>query len=319
MVEAEPPEVDLAAIREAASAIEKAAYRTPTVPASRDEEGIYLKLENLQRTGSFKVRGAYNAARQVPEAQRKRGFVTVSAGNHGQALAWAARRLDAPCTVWVPEDAVEAKVAKMQASGASIERMPHEEIMESMTTRSFPHAGEQTYVHPFADPGVLAGQGTVGLEILEDLDDVGTVLVPVGGGGLSSGIGTALKALRPEVEVYGVQSETSPALVESFEHGEARITGPPDTFADGIATDRVFSYMWPLLEEVLDGAFAVADGPIEDAMRHLARESNVVVEGAGAAALAVARERRDELAEPIVAVVSGGNVAADRLRTVLED
>lgn len=317
MEEVDPRSVDMEAIREAASAIADVAYATPTVPVSREEEGLLVKLEALQRTGSFKLRGAFNRMRQTSEAERAAGFVTVSAGNHGQAVAWAASRLGAPCTVWVPDDAVEAKVAKMEASGAKIRRMPHEEIMDALETRAFPHAEEETYIHPFADPAVIAGQGTVGLEIARDVEEVGTVLVPVGGGGLSSGVGTAIGALAPEAEVYGVQSTTSPALVESFEHGEARITGPPDTFADGVATDRVFAYMWPLLSERLDGAFAVDDADIARSMRHMATETNVVVEGAGAAALAAARRHREELAEPIVAVASGGNVSPERLAEVL--
>lgn len=309
--------VGLEAIREAAEAIDGVAWRTPLLPASRHEEGLLLKLEALQRTGAFKLRGAWNRMHRTTEAEREAGFVTISAGNHGQAVAWAAQHLQAPCTVWVPEDAVPDKVEKMRALGAKIRRLPHEEIMEAMETRSFERAGEATYIHPFGDPHVVAGQGTVGLEIVEALPEVGTVLVPVGGGGLASGIATAVDALAPEAAVYGVQSTTSPALAESFETGRAEITGPPDTFADGMATDRVFAYMWPLLRDRLEGALTVTDDELEAAIRHLATETHVVAEGAGAAALAAAWAHRDALDEPIVAVVSGGNLQPDQLAEIL--
>lgn len=304
-------------VETASKAVADVAWRTPLLPASRHEEEIYLKLEALQRTGSFKIRGAWNNMRQADASARDAGFVTVSAGNHGQAVAWSAGKLEAPCTVWVPEDAVEGKVEAMRALGASIERLPHEEIMETMVTRGFPKADEETYVHPFGDPRTVAGQGTVGLEILEDRPDVGTVLVPVGGGGLASGIGTAIQAKAPDADVYGVQVEGSAPLVESFRSGEAEVTGPPETVADGVATDRVFEYMWPLLSDRLDGALAVPEDLVLDAMGHLASECHVVAEGAGAVALAAAREHRDDLASPIVAVVSGGNVDRELLERVL--
>lgn len=310
--------VGLKDVENAAETIEGVAWRTPLLPASRHEEGISLKLEALQRTGAFKLRGAWNRMRQATEAERQAGFVTVSAGNHGQAVAWCARHLGAPCTVWVPEDAVQDKIDKMEALGASIRRLPHDEIMDAMQTTSFPHAGEATYVHPFGDPAIVAGQGTVGLEIVEDLPEVATILVPVGGGGLSSGVATAAKALQPDVQVYGVQSSTSPALARSFERGQAEITGPPDTFADGMATDRVFSYMWPVLKERLEGALTVTDDELEAAIRHLATETHVVAEGAGAAGLAAAQRYRDELDEPIVAVVSGGNLDPGKLASILQ-
>ncbi len=309
--------VGLKEIEAAAEAIEGAAWPTPLVPVSRNDEGLLVKLEALQRTGSFKLRGAWNRMQATSGAEREAGFVTVSAGNHGQAVAWAAQRLGAPCTVWVPEGAVQAKIDKMEALGATIERLPHEEIMDAMQTRSFPHAGEATYIHPFGDPLVIAGQGTVGLEIARALDRLGTVLVPVGGGGLSSGVATAIKALHPSAQVFGIQSSTSPALEASFAAGKATTTGPPDTFADGMATDRVFEYMWPLLGERLDGSLTVGDDEIASAIRHLASETHAVAEGAGAASVAAAWRYRDSLAEPIVAVVSGGNIQPELFARIL--
>lgn len=310
-------EVGLGEVQAAQARITGIAWRTPTLPMSRNDDEVQVKLECLQRTGSFKIRGAWNRMTQTSGEERKAGFVTVSAGNHGQAVAWAARRLGAPCTVWVPEDAVERKVEAMQALGATIKRLPHDQIMQTMVTQGFPRVENQTYIHPFGHPDTIAGQGTVALEILEDTPDVKTILVPVGGGGLSAGIATAVKAKAPQVTVLGVQSAGAPALPKSLEHDRPEITGKPDTIADGVATDRVFPYMWPILRERLDGALVATDDQIKQAMRHMAHEMHVIAEGAGAVALAVALAHRDQLEAPIVAVSSGGNVDPALLRELL--
>lgn len=310
--------VALKDIEEAARAVQGIAWRTPLLPASRDDDGrLLLKMEALQRCGSFKIRGAWNRMHRSTAAERRRGFVTVSAGNHGQAVAWSARKLGAPCTVWVPEGAVQRKVEAMKAMGAEVRSLPHQAIMDAMNTTAFPHDPDKTYIHPFGDPLVMAGAGTVGLEIVQDLPEVGTVLVPVGGGGLSSGIATAIKALRPGAKVFGVQAEGADPLPRSFESGQAEDSGAPRTLADGIAATRVFSYMWPVLRERLDGAMRVSDAELQKAMLHLAKECHVVAEGAGAAALAAAWKHRSDLEEPIVAVVSGGNVDPSLLARVL--
>jgi threonine dehydratase len=295
-------------IEDAAQRIRGIAWRTPLLPAGRDEEGLLLKMECLQRLGSFKIRGAWNRMSRLTEAERARGFVTASAGNHGQAVAWAARRLGAPCTVWVPETAVERKVRSMESMGAKVERLPHAAIMDAMRTPDFPHDPGKTYIHPFGHPHVVAGAGTTGLEILEDCPDVRTVLVPVGGGGLSGGIATAIKAKAPKARVLGVQAEGADPLPRSFEQDAPQDSGAPKTFADGMAATRVFDYMWPLLRARLDGAVRVSDAELQGAVLHLAQECHVVAEGAGAAGLAAAWKLRHDLEPPVVAVVSGGNV-----------
>jgi threonine dehydratase len=301
-------DVTLADIESAAKQVEGVAWRTPLLPASRDDETVLLKMEALQRTGSFKIRGAWNRMSLATEDERKRGFVTVSAGNHGQAVAWSARKLGAPCTVWVPEGAVQRKVDAMRAMGAVVKSLPHEEIMQSMATTEFPRAEGATYIHPFGDPLVMAGAGTVGLEIARERPDVRTVIVPVGGGGLVSGIATAVKTLLPRARVYAVQAAGADPLPQSFEQGKPVATGPPKTFADGMAATRVFEYMWPLLRARVDGALRVTDDELQRAVVHLAKESHIVAEGAGAGALAAAWQQRDRLDAPIACVASGGNV-----------
>lgn len=301
--------VGLKDVEEAARQVRGTAWRTPLLPASRDDDGrLLLKMEALQRLGSFKIRGAWNRMSRTTPEERELGFVTVSAGNHGQAVAWSARRLGAPCTVWVPEGAVQRKVESMRAMGAEVRSLPHQAIMDAMDTTEFPTDPGKTYIHPFGHPHVVAGAGTVGLEVAQDLPEVATVLVPVGGGGLSGGIATAVKALRPKARVYGVQAEGADPLPRSFESGQAEDSGPPRTFADGMAATRVFGYMWPLLRERLDGAMRVSDAELQRAVVHLAKECHVVAEGAGAAGLAAAWKHRGELEEPVVAVVSGGNL-----------
>lgn len=311
--------VGLKDVEAAERQIRGVAWRTPLVPASRDEDAIHLKLECLQRLGSFKIRGMWNRMAATTADERERGFVTVSAGNAGQAVAWAARRMGAPCRVWVPEGATRAKVESMRAMGADVRARPHEEIMDAMRDASLPDALAEgrTYVHPFGHPLVLAGHGVIGLEIVRDLPDVATVLVPVGGGGLSSGIATAVKALRPSARVLGVQAEGSAPLPLSFERGEPSRVEDPRTFADGMKASRVFDYMWPVLRARLDGAVRVSEDELAAAVRHLARESHVVAEGAGAAALAAAWTLRESVPGPVVAVVSGGNIDADLLARIL--
>lgn len=321
-------ELTLKLIEDAASRIRDVAWTTPLLPASRDEDGkVLLKMEALQRTGSFKLRGAWNRMSRMSEVETRRGFVTVSAGNHGQAVAWCARKLGAPCTVFVPEGAVARKVDAMRAMGADVRAKPHAEIMDAMRTTDLPFAEGRTYVHPFGDPLVAAGAGTVGLEICRQIEQIsidpgrsqgrvevaralpriGTVLVPVGGGGLALGVATAVKALHSTAKVFGVQAEGAGPLPKSFQTGKAEDVGAPRTFADGMAATRVFDYMWPLLRARLDGAFAVTDAQLQAAVVHLAKECHVVAEGAGAAGLAAARAHPD-VPGPAVCIVSGGNI-----------
>jgi threonine dehydratase len=297
----------LSEIEEASERIGGVAWRTPLYPASRNEAEIYLKLECLQRNGSFKIRGAWNRMSRTIPAERSRGFVTVSAGNHGQAVAWCARRLESRCVVWVPEDAVAKKVKAMEALGAVVKRIPHDKVMDSMTDDTWEKQPE-TYIHPFGDRNVIAGQGTIGLEILEDLPEVRTVIVPVGGGGLISGIAAAIKAKKPSVKVYGVQAKLAAPIVASYKSGKAEKIVAGKTFADGIATTMVFDYIWPLFKELVDGPLSVSEEEMQDAIRHLVNEVHVVAEGAGASSLAAAWKHRDGFEKPIACVISGGNI-----------
>lgn len=293
-------------IAEARRALRGVAWRTPLLPASRDEEHVFLKLECLQRTGSFKIRGAWNRMSRVDSPGLRRGFVTTSAGNHGQAVAWCARKLGARCVVHVPDNAVQRKVDSILSMGAEVVKKPHEEIMESMTDDRLQKLS-MTYIHPFGDRQVMAGQGTVGLEVLEDMPDVRSVVVPVGGGGLINGIAFALKGRKPTISIYGVQAEGAAPLPKSLASGRAEDMGHPRTIADGIAATRVFDYMLPLFRENVDGVLTVSDEEIRYSMRHLASECHVVAEPAGAASLAAVRKYRERLQGPVVAVVSGGN------------
>jgi threonine dehydratase len=307
MPRAEDIAVTIADIEDARGRVREAAWRTPLVPFSRDDDRIRLKLECLQRTGSFKVRGAWNRMSRSTEAERKRGFVTISAGNHGQAVAWCARRLGSTCTVWVPDTAVKRKVDAIRSMGAAIKTMPHEKIMDAMVGDAF-QKDPQVFIHPFGDRLVMAGQGTIGLEIVEDLPDVGSIIVPVGGGGLSVGIATAVKATRPKAKVFGVQAAEAGPLPKSWASGKAERVGPPKTIADGIAASVVFEYMFPHLRRTLDGVFSVSEEELRRGVRHLAVESHAVAEAAGASSLAAALQQRGKIPEPIVCVVSGGNI-----------
>jgi threonine dehydratase len=319
MPRAEDLRVSLADIEDARKRIAGVAWRTPLLPASRHDDGkTYVKLECLQRTGSFKLRGAWNRMSRATKDDLKRGFVTVSAGNHGQAVAWSAQKLGASCTVYVPDKAVERKVKSMEAMGAKIIRRPHEDIMQSMTDDRMERLG-MTYIHPFADKHIIAGQATVGLEILEDLPDVRTVIVPVGGGGLVNGIAYAIHAKRPGVEIYGVQAEGAAPLPISLSTGQAEHVGAPKTIADGIAASMVFDYMLPLFKENLTAALVVTDDEIRTAMKQLMKECHAMPEPAGASSLAAALKHKGELAEPIACVVSGGNADPALLAEVLSN
>jgi len=276
---------------------------------------IYLKLENLQPTGSFKVRGAGNALLSAAPAQLRDGVWTASAGNMGQALAWYARRLGIACTVVVPEDAPEVKVEAIRCQAAGIIKVPFADYQTIQ--REGGRAGMKgRLVHPFADEAVMAGNGTLGLEILEDLPEVDTVLVPYGGGGLSCGIAASIKAARPEVRVEAVEVATAAPLTASLSAGRPVEVPYRSSFVSGMGAPSVFPQMWPLASRLLDAARAVPLAEVAGAIRLLAERQHVIAEGAGAVALAAA------LAEPagkkVVCVVSGGNLDAGYLTKIIQ-
>jgi threonine dehydratase len=316
MPRAEDIAVTLSDIEEARERIKGVAWKTPLVPMSRDDDGIHLKLECLQRTGSFKIRGAWNRMSRVTAGEKKRGFVTVSAGNHGQAVAWSARHLKSSCTVWVPDTAVQRKVDAIKAMGATIKTMPHDQIMESMVGDKFAK-DPQVFIHPFGDRYITAGQGTIGLEILESLPEAGSIIVPVGGGGLSYGIAVAAKAKKRGLKVFGVQAAAAAPLERSWKSGKPERTATPKTIADGIGASVVFDYMFPLLRSSLDGVFTVSEEELRKAVRHLGSESHVVAEAAGASSLAAALQQRGKIPGPIACVVSGGNIAPELFSDIL--
>jgi threonine dehydratase len=307
----------LAAIQSARRRLGETILRTPLVRLQLDDVPgeIYLKLENLQPTGSFKVRGAGNALLSAAPSEIKNGVWTASAGNMGQALAWFARALGIACTVVVPDDAPEVKVGAIQRLGAKVAKVPFSNYQSIQRDGGHPDM-KGRLIHPFADEAVMAGNGTIGLEILEDLPDVDTVLVPYGGGGLSCGIAAAIRASRPGARVEAVEVATAAPLTGSLAAGKPVEAPYHSSFVSGMGAPFVFPQMWPLAEHLLDGSRVVELAQVAVAIRLLAERHHILVEGAGAVALAAS------LAEPqgkkVVCVASGGNIAADHLIKILQ-
>jgi threonine dehydratase len=301
--------VTIADIWAARPVVMEAAIRTPLVRLQVDDAPaeIYLKLENLQPIGSFKLRGAWNAMRALPREALERGVLTASAGNMAQGVAYAARRFGVPCTVIAPENAPEAKERAVLRLGAEFHREPRERWWQTFQERTFPGLEERTFVHAFDDDLVMAGNGTIALEILEDLPDVDTVVVPFGGGGLASGIATGLRALKPAARVYAAEVETAAPLIASLNAGEARIVEYAPSFVDGIGSTMVFPRMWELARALLDGALVASVAQAEDAVRLLAERQRVIAEGAAACAVAVALAGQAG-AGKVVCIISGGNI-----------
>ncbi len=308
------------AIEEIRAARERLAgrvLRTPLVRLDLPEQPgtIYLKLENLQPIGSFKLRGALNAVLQSDPDDLRAGVVTASAGNMGQGVAWAARELGLRCTVVVPEHAPETKLAAIQRLGGTVVKVPYERWWRAIAESRFPGA-DGVFIHPVQDERVMAGNGTIGLEIFEDLPAVDRVLVPFGGGGLSVGIASAMKALQPAAAVYAVEPATGAPLTAALAAGEPRPVEYRVSFVDGSGAPALLPAMWERAEGLLDGAFAVPLDETAAAVRLLASRARVVAEGAGALALAAALGQ-GQGADKVVCVVSGGNIDASKLAQIL--
>jgi threo-3-hydroxy-L-aspartate ammonia-lyase len=298
-------------IRQAAERIRGVAVRTPLL---QWDEQTWLKAESLQPIGAFKIRGAYNKVARLTEAERARGIVTYSSGNHAQAVARAARLLGARAVICMPEDAPAVKVEGVRRDGAEIVFTAPGSEERHRVALELVQASGYVMVEPYDDPAVIAGQGTCGLEIAEDLPSVTSVLVPVSGGGLSSGVATALKALRPDARVIGVEPELAADARESLERGE-RVTWPAEltgrTMADGLRNQSLGSLTFEHLRRHLDAIVTVSEDEIADAMRQLATRARLVIEPSGAASLAAHLSGRVPSArddEARVVVLSGGNV-----------
>lgn len=289
-------------------------FRTPLVPLNGYPD-IFLKLENLQPIGSFKIRGSGNAMEIAGAVRLREGVFTASAGNMAQGVAWNAKRLGVNCTSIVPDNAPETKLAAIQRLKGSILRVPYEEWWEVLKTGQFPGLGG-LFIHPVSDPAVMAGNGTIGLEILEDLPDVQTILIPYGGGGLSCGIASAIRALKQNVTIYACEVETAAPLSASWKAGEPSVIQHQASFVDGIGGKSVLAEMWPLARNLLDGSIVVTLQQICSAIRLLIERNRVVAEGAGAASLAGALASR--ATGKTVCVISGGNIDTAKLAAILE-
>ena len=293
------------------------ALRTPMVRLNVDSTPaeIYLKLEMLQPIGSFKIRGAANVVAQMSRAEMAGGVWTASAGNMGQALAWCAREQGVPCTVVVPETAPETKVNAIRRYGASMVTVSLEEFFETFATRQREGLAG-TFVHAFSDRRMMAGNGSIGLEILEDLPDVDVIVAPYGGGGLSCGVASAAKAISPHVKVFACEPDTGAPLHASWGKGSPVVPPFTRTFVDGAGGQRVYPEMLELASTLLDGALAVPVDSVAAAIRQLAGRNHIVAEGAGALSVAAAMEGLAGGGK-VCCVVSGGNIDASVLASIL--
>lgn len=296
--------IELADIEAARTRIAGTVLRTPLV---RYDERIWLKLENLQPTNAYKIRGAANAVAALSEEERARGVWTVSAGNAGQGVAYAARAFGVPCTVVAIETAPQTKLDRMRALGATLVPVTYDEAWVACENHAFAGAAG-TFIHPFDNHDFVAGHGTMGLEILEDCPEVATVICAIGGGGLISGVGSAIKARRPEAKVLGAEPETAaPYALSLREGGPQKFSGWQASFVDGAGGKSVTYRMWQRMRPVTDGTITVTLDQTRDAMRRIAETSRTIAEGAGALSLAAALSDPG-IEGPIVCVVSGGNI-----------
>ncbi|HTT30032.1 MAG TPA: threonine/serine dehydratase [Solirubrobacteraceae bacterium] len=312
--------IDLAEIEAARARIADVAVRTPLVPLGAEEvpadTEIYLKLETLQPIGSFKIRGATNAVRLAPEEARVRGLVTASAGNMAQGVAWAGRELGLPVTIAVPEHAPEAKIGAIERLGGNVLKVPYDDWWRAIVT-SRVDGVDGLFVHPVQDEGVMAGNGTIGLEILDDLPDPDAIVIPYGGGGLTVGIASAIRALKPNTKIFAVEPATGAALAAALAAGEPTDVEYQPSFVDGAGSRRVLDTMWPRVRPLVDDAFPVPIADVAAAVRTLAGRARVIAEGAGALSTAAALSGRAGTGK-VVCIVSGGNIDLAKLAGILE-
>lgn len=305
--------ITLPEIRAARERIAGTILRTPLVrlelgPGAPD---IRLKLENLQPINAYKLRGAANAVAMLSETERSRGVWTISAGNAGQGVAYAAAKAGVPCTVVAIETAPKSKLERMKALGANLVPVSYDVAWKALDERAYPGV-DGTFVHPFDDHNFIAGHATMGLEILEDAPDTATVIAGIGGGGLVVGVASAVKALDPKIRVFGAEPETAAPTALSFAKGSPQIFADwKPSFVDGAGGQSVFPRMWKRMQGIVDGAFVVSLEETRRAMRVLAEKVRVIAEGAGALPLAAALTGQVG-SGPIVCIISGGNIDLDK-------
>jgi threonine dehydratase len=307
----------LAEILAARERLQGVAMRTPLVRLDVTEASpeIWLKLENLQPIGSFKIRGAGNAVARMRREDLERGVYTASAGNMAQGLAWNARARGIRCDVVVPDHAPATKLAAIERLGAHVIKVPFDRWWQVMMEHRYDGLDGQ-FVHPVSDADVIAGNGTVALEILEDLPDVDAIVVPYGGGGLSCGIAAACRALAPKVRVWASEVETAAPFAASLAAGAPRTVDYTPSFVDGIGAKGVLAEMWPLARDLLAGSIVVSLAEVAEAIRRIAERRRVIAEGAGATSVAAALTGKSGGAK-VVCVISGGNIDPSKLATIL--
>lgn len=312
-------DVSLAAIGDARRRIAGSALRTPLVRLNTFDAPaeIYLKLENLQPIGSFKIRGAANAMAHLTPEQLRRGVLTASAGNMAQGVAWRARELNIPCTVVAPETAPATKLAAIERLGGRVIQVPFERWWQTFQERAYPGV-DATFIHAFDDPHVMAGNGTIGLEILEDLPDVDAIVIPWGGGGLTCGIAAALRAQKPACRLYAAEVATAAPLSAALAAGSVQVVDYQPSFVDGIGSKTVFPQMLDRAQRLIDGALVASLAEVAAALRLLAERNRIIAEGAGACPVACALAGKAGRGK-IACVVSGGNIDLPKLCKVLSD
>ena len=302
--------------KEARQNIAGMAVRTPLLPCNVDAPpSLYLKLENLQPIGSFKIRGAANVIAHTPREQLSHGLLTASAGNMAQGVAFCAQRIGVPATIIAPDTAPLTKTRAVERMGGRVIKVPFTEWWQTFETRSYPGI-DATFIHAFDDPHVMAGNATIALELLEDLPDLEGVVIPWGGGGLSCGIASVLRALAPEVRIYAAEVETAAPLAASLAAGEPRTVEYVHSFVDGIGSKTVFPNMFEHARKLLDGSLVVTLEDAVQAMKLVAERNRIIVEGASACAVAGARSGRAGSGK-IVAIVSGGNIDLDKFTQLI--
>jgi threonine dehydratase len=305
------------AVAAARANIRNFAVRTPLLKLVGDPPGVnlYLKLENLQPLGSFKIRPAINVLKTMDVERLRRGVLTASAGNFGQGLAFAARQIGVPATVVVPDGSAATKAEALAGLGAKVIRLPFDEWWTVLTTRS--HAGEKgVFIHPVAESAVLAGNATIGAEIIEDQPDIDAVVVPFGGGGLACGIGSVMRRLKPGVRMIVAESEAAQPAAAALANGRPVRVRHIQSFVDGMGSTTVLDEMWPLVRDMVDQAACASFADIAEAIRLLAARHHVIAEAAGAASVAAALAGHAGKGN-IVCIVSGGNIDASKLGAIL--